>query len=789
MIVVFLAFWLPMLNFKSNHLLRRLSNSAYHSSTYNITDYIYHHISSFLSHHTLNPQSLLPSHALIIVTGNANNPYIASKLISLYASLSKPQSCVNVFDAIQSKDTFLWNSIIKSFFSNGEYKKTLELYEHMRLYNIPPNNFTIPMVVSACSEILALDCGETIHGSVAKFGLFSGNAAVGSSFVYLYSKCGQLEDACLMFDEMPIRDVVAWTALIIGHVQNAESEKALERLCEMHRIGDKCARPNFRTLEGGFQACGDLGAVRQGRGLHVLAIKGGFLSTYHLQSSVLSMYSKCGASEEAYCSFCEVGNKDIISWTAIIAVYAKLGCITECLGFFRGMQNAGIYPDEIVISCILSSFSDSMRVREAKAFHGLITRRTYIPNRVAYHALLSMYCKLGLLTVAEKLFDKEPERNLESWNMMFFGYGKEGSYGKCIDLFREMLCQGVDCDLNSFVSVISSCSRLGAIQLGISLHCHVIKNLLDRNVSISNSLIDMYGRFGKLALATSIFHQMERDTVTWNTLISAYAHQGHFGESVMLFDKMVSEGSKPNSATLVTVVSACSHLASLEKAEKIHNYIKATRIDLNLSLATALIDMYGKCGHLEKSRQIFNSLSEKDVISWNVMISCYGMHGDARSAFEIFEQMEESSVRPNGLTFLAVLSACSHAGLVEEGRYIFHSMQDCLVTPTLKHYACMVDLLGKSGNLKEAEEMVLSMPVNPDGDIWGSLLSACKIHNEVEMAMRIARHAIESDQENDGYYVIVSNMFDSIGNWEEAERIRGLMKERGVRKCSGWSAV
>jgi pentatricopeptide repeat protein len=200
--------------------------------------------------------------------------------------------------------------------------------------------------------------------------------------------------------------------------------------------------------------------------------------------------------------------------------------------------------------------------------------------------------------------------------------------------------------------------------------------------------------------------------------------------------------------------------------------------------------MYAKCGHLEKSRKVFDSMMEKDVICWNAMISGYGMNGYAESAVEIFKLMEESNARPNEITFLALLSACAHAGLVDEGKNLFSKMQSYSVKPNLKHYTCMVDLLGRSCNLEEAEELVLSMPIAPDSGVWGALLSACKTHNQIEMGIRIAKQAIDSEPENDGYYIMMANMYSSIGRWEEAENVRKTMKDRCLRgKKAGWSLL
>ncbi len=659
----------------------------------------------------------------------------------------------------------------------------------MRASDTPVDQFTIPMVVSTCAELVLLDHGKNIHGLVLKLGHFAGNSAVGSSFVYMYSKCAQMDDAYLVFDEMCVRDVVAWTALVIGYVQNGEGEKGLECLCEMHRVGGDGGRPTFRTLEGGFQACGNLGALVEGRCLHGLIVKTGIGCSQVVQSSLLSMYSKCGTPGEAYLSFCEVMNKDLLSWTSLIGIYSRFGLMKECLSLFWEMRDNEIYPDGIVISSMLLGFGNSMIVSEGKAFHGLVIRRHYLLDQMVHNALLSMYCKFGQLTVAEKLFRRVPEPNNESWNTMIFGYGKIGLEEKCIKLFREMQRIGIELDSNSLVSMVSSCSQLGETYLGRSLHCYIIKHSMDENVMVVSSLIDLYVKSGNLNIAWKIFCGTQRDIITWNTLISSYTNSGHYAEAVALFEKMILENLKPNLATLVILLSACSHLASLEKGERVHHYIKEKGIEFNISLATALVDMYAKCGQLEKARKLFNTIKERDAISWNVIISGYGMHGHANSAIEMFQQMEKSNVKPNGLTFLALLSACAHAGLVKEGKCLFNRMQDYSIKPNLKHYACMVDLLGRSGNLQEAEALVLSMPFSPDGGVWGALLSACKIHNEIETGVRIAKYAIETDPENDEYYIMMSNMYNSVGRWEDAEMVREKMNERNVVKRAGWSTL
>lgn len=667
--------------------------------------------------------------------------------------------------------------------------QVFEFFSKMQFSGNLPDQFTIPMVVSACAELGSLFIGRNVHGLVSKLNLFYGNSAVGASFVYMYSKCGDVKDASLVFEEIVMKDVVAWTALVIGYVQNGESGQGLQCLCEMHGIGGYGERPNSRTLEGGFQACGDLGALVEGRCLHGLALKTGIVFYHIVQSAILSMYSKCGSVEDARVSFREVVNKDLLSYTSIIGVNARLGSIYECFQIFLGMKANGVLPDGMVISCLISCFANSMEIYRGKAFHGFILRRNYDVDQIVYNSLLSMYCKFGVMDLAEKIFVGGHNQEKDSWDLMIVGYEKAGLEMNCIKLFREMQHQGLESNLKSLTSVISSCSRLGAIHIGRSIHCYVLKSLMFEKVSVANSLIFMYGKCRNLTVAQRLFYQTKQDIATWNSLISSYNDNGEYAKSVTLFDKMISEGLKPNTATLVSLLSACAQMASAEEGRRIHNYIIEEGIGYEVSLATSLVDMYAKCGQINMAKEIFDSINEKDVVSWNVIISCYGMHGDGKSAIQIFEKLEEHDVRPNDLTFLAVLSACAHAGLVDEAKSLFDKMKEYSLKPTLKHYACMVDLYGRSGCLDEAEALILSMPFAPDGGIWGSLLTACKMHHNAEMGMKIAKRAIEADPENDGYYILISDFYSSMELWEDVEQVRKKMKDRGVRKIVGWSAV
>ncbi|KAG2243221.1 hypothetical protein Bca52824_094944 [Brassica carinata] len=676
----------------------RLVTTTRTLSSSSSSSYIDRHISAILRDQISTLESVRKHNALIITGGNSDNVFVASKLISSYASFGKPNLSSKVFSSIRRRDVFLWNSIIKAHSSNGEYPKALSFFFSMLLSGQPLDHFTAPMVVSACAELSWYDVGRFVHGLVSKHGGFERDRAVGASFVYFYSKCGFLEDACHVFDEMPERDVVAWTAVISGHVQNGESERGLEYLCKMHSVvGSDEEKLNARTLECGFLACANLGALEEGRCLHGFAVKNG------LAYSTFSFYTKCGSSAEAYLSFRELGgdrDEDVFSWTSIIASLARSGDMEGSFGMFWEMQRKGIQADGVVVSCLINELGKMMLVAQGKAFHGFVIRRCFSLDGTVCNSLLSMYCKFEL-SVAEKLFRRICEEgDKEAWNTMVKGYAKMKCDVKCIELFRKILNLGVEIDSASLVSVISSCSHIGAVILGKSLHCYAVKTSFDLATSVVNSLIDLYGKMGDLTVAWRMFSEADKSSVvTWNAMIASYVHCERSDKAIALFDRMISENFKPSSITLVTVLMACANTGSLREGKRFIGY---------------------------------------------------GMHGDVESAIELFEQMEESDdVEPTGPTFLALLSACTHAALlVSSGSS------------------------SRSGNLEEAEATVMSMPFSPDGAIWGTMLSSCMSQEEYEMGIRMAELAVGSDPGNDGYYIMLANMYSAAGKWEEAERAR-----------------
>ncbi|CAM0904305.1 unnamed protein product [Alopecurus aequalis] len=740
--------------------------------------------------------ALLRLHALAATSGISSRPDFAAKLVSAYSSSGRPGLAALAFSAPPCPDTFLWNSLLRSHHCASDFASALSAHRCMCASGALPSRFTVPLAASAAAELAALPVGSSVHAYSIKLGLLvgDGSIAVSSSLVYMYARCGSIVDAVKLFDEMVERDVIAWTAVVSGCVRNGECRKGLSYLVRMVSLAhDGTVRPNARTMESGLEACGVLGEVSVGRCLHGYTVKEGIGDCASVVSALFSMYSKCDMTEDASILFPELPEKDVVTWTSLIGAYCRRGLAGEAMELFQEMQESGLRPDEVLVSCVLAGLGNSGNVHGGKAFHAVIMRRNLGDSVLVANALISIYGKFELLDIAGTVFGMSHQRDVESWSLMVVGYSKTGIDIKCLELYREMQStdyKEISGDINSLVSAISSCSRLGKLRLGKSAHCYSIKCLLDE-ISVANALIGMYGRCGKFDIACKLFSvaKLRRDVVTWNALISSYSYLGHSNDALSLYDQMLNEGVKPNSATLITVISACANLTSLERGEVIHSYVKDMGLESDVSISTSLVDMYTKCGQVRIARGVFDSMPQRDVVTWNVMISGYGMHGEAEQALKLFNEMEGGSIKPNSVTFLAILSACCHSGLVDEGRKLFTRMGGYRLEPNLKHYACMVDLLGKSGHLQEAEDMILAMPIEPDGGVWGTLLSACKMHDNFEMGLRVAKKAFASDPGNDGYYILMSNTYGSAENWGEIEKLRDKMKNHGVEKGVGWSMV
>ncbi|KAG0456509.1 hypothetical protein HPP92_024297 [Vanilla planifolia] len=440
--------------------------------------------------------------------------------------------------------------------------------------------------------------------------------------------------------------------------------------------------------------------------------------------------------------------------------------------------------DALVTECVRRK---AHRVGQLVHAHMLKTR--YRPSVYLDTRLLIMYDECGLLDDARELFDGMPQRNVVSWTAMISAYSQRGCQIETMVLFRLMLQTGLFPNEFTLATVLASCVNAHGIVHGRQVHSVAIKNNYESHVYVGSSLLNMYAKGSEIHDARIVFEMLpERDVVSCTSIISGYAQLGLDEEALHIFQKLFKQGMECNYVTFASLLTALAGIAALDYGKQVHALVIRRQLPFYVVLQNTLIYMYAKCGNLLYSRRVFDDMPEKTVTSWNAMLVGYGDHGLGREVLCLFNSMKD--VKPDSVTYTAVLSGCSHGGLAEEGLEIFDKMDnDKELQPKMGHYACVVDLLGRVGKIEKALEFIKNMPVEPTIAMWGSLLGACRVHGNFSVGEYIAQELLHVEPKNAGNYVILSNIFADAGKWEDVIRVRDMMKGRTILKEPGRSWI
>lgn len=451
------------------------------------------------------------------------------------------------------------------------------------------------------------------------------------------------------------------------------------------------------------------------------------------------------------------------------------------------MQEAGIEPDNFTFPFVLKACANLHDIVEGQKIHDDVVVFGFDTDVFVGNSLISMYGKCGQVGIARQVFVEIPERNVVSWSAMIGASVQNECFDDAKRLFSQMLDQGIR---PNRVTILNLLPCITITSEADEIYQIIVDNRLDSDICIQNAVMGMYSKCGRVDAARHFFDRIcEKDLVSWSSMIEAYKKANMPLKALELFKQMKIQRICPDYVTVVSLISACLNLASLKQAKFIHGFITRNLLPGQLVVETAMVDLYVKSGSIEYARQIFDRMHERNLISWSSMISGYGMHGRGRDALELFHQMK-CLMEPDHITFVSVLSACSHAGLIAKGWQCFNSMTtEFNVTPRTEHYACMVDMLGRAGRLNEAQEFIQTMPIPPDSGVWGALLGACRIHSNMKLAELAAKSLLELDPENSGRYVLLYNIYRSSGKRKEADQIMGLMKRRGVKKIAGHTII
>ncbi|KAL2333858.1 hypothetical protein Fmac_015071 [Flemingia macrophylla] len=408
--------------------------------------------------------------------------------------------------------------------------------------------------------------------------------------------------------------------------------------------------------------------------------------------------------------------------------------------------------------------------------------------------LIDSYANLGgpNLVHARQVFDNLSEPDVFSWNVVIKSYANAGPFAEALKAYDAMRWRGTAPNRYTFPFVLKASSAEGASKKGQVIHGHAVKCGLDLDLFVGNALVTFYAKCKDVQVSRKLFDEIpRRDVVSWNSMISGYTVNGFVDDAILLFCDMLRDevAGGPDHATFVTILPAFAQVADIHAGYWIHGYIVKTGMRLDSAVGSGLISLYSNCGYVSMARAIFDKVSDRNVIVWNAIIRCHGTHGLALEALALFRQLVEAGLRPDGIVFLCLLSACSHAGLLEQGWHIFHSMETYGVAKSEAHYACIVDLLGRAGDMEQAVEFIQSMPIQPGKSVYGALLGACRIHKNMELAELAAEKLFVLDPDNAGRYVILAQMYEDAGRWQDAARVRKIVQEKEIKKPIGYSSV
>ncbi|GJV32165.1 pentatricopeptide repeat-containing protein [Tanacetum coccineum] len=464
---------------------------------------------------------------------------------------------------------------------------------------------------------------------------------------------------------------------------------------------------------------------------------------------------------------------------------------SEAIGLYRQMQNVGVGPDCFTLPHVLKACGGCGALKVGRAVHGQVFRRGFEGDMFVQNGVVAVYAKCGRVGSARSVFEGLGDRaTIVSWTSVISGCAQNGEPVEALRVFRKMRECWLKPDWITLVSVISAYADIEDLGQGKSFHSCVIKMGLEFEPDLRIALTTLYAKCGEVMIAKSLFDEMEiSNVIMWNAMISGFAKNGCCNEAIALFQRMLSKNLRPDSVTVCSTILACAQLGSLEEARNMGEYIDSSECKTDVFVKTALIDMYAKCGSVELAREVFDQTKTKDVVVWSAMIVGYGLHGRAHEAIDLFNLMKQAGVGPNDVTFIGLLTACNHAGLVEEGWRIFYSMRDYGIEPRHQHYACVVDLLGRAGCLDRAYDFITKMPIKAGVSIWGALLSASRIYRHVALGEYSAQQLFSSDPYNTGHYVQLSNLYASVYMWSGVARVRVLMKEKGLAKDMGCSMI
>ncbi|KAL2515910.1 Pentatricopeptide repeat-containing protein [Forsythia ovata] len=724
-------------------------------------------------------------YGFVVKNGFFFNGYVRAGMIDLFAKSCRFKDALRVFYDVSCDNVVCWNAVMSGAVKNNENWVALDIFGQMcRFGSLMPNGFTFSSVLTACAALEELELGKGVQGWVIKCGVGE-DVFVGTTIVDLYAKCGAMDEAVKQFKQMPVRNVVSWTAIISGFVQHGDSVSAVWVFDKMKKMGEYI---NNFTITSVLAACAHLSMFKEAMQIHCCILKNGLYSDSVVKASLINMYSKIGAVNLSEIVFVETQNsKQLGVWTNMISAFAQNEISEKAINLFQIMLKEGMVPDKFSTSSILSIVECLTLGRQ---IHGYTLKAGLASDVSVGSSLFTMYSKCGNLEDSHKVFDQLEGKDNVSWASMIAGFAEHGLADKAILLFREMLLEEFTPDEMSLAAGLTACSALHSLKIGKEIHGFALRYGFGEQMIIDGALVNMYSKCGDLNSARIVFKLMPlKDQVSCSSLVSGYSQSGYIEEALQLLHEMLLSDLNIDAFTISSILGAVSLLNIPDIGTHLHARIIKMGVESEASVGSSLVMMYSKCGNIEGCSKVFQQIKNPDLVSWTTMITSYAQHGKGSEALHVYDIMRKSEIKPDSVTFVGILSACSHAGLVEEGYFHLNSMSgEYGIEPGYRHYACMVDLLGRAGRIEDAKRFISNMPIEPDALVWGTLLAACRVHGDIEIGKLAAEKIMDLGPSDAGAHVSLSNICADAGQWEDVLKVRASIKQTGVQKEPGWSS-
>ncbi|XP_044476515.1 pentatricopeptide repeat-containing protein At3g09040, mitochondrial-like [Mangifera indica] len=719
-------------------------------------------------------------YSLFIKKGHSLDPFLSSFLISHFTKLGDFNRSFSFLCDTQNPDIVTYNALISGLARFNQPGPVFKLFNWLRREDLRPDVFTLSSLVKACENF---EHNKIAHSVSLKLG-FSSGAFLVSGLVENYARCGDIVSAQKCFRECLELDNVAYTAMVCGYVWNEEFEKSKEVFMEMRGLGLELNEFSLTSVIGA-SFC-----VEEGEQIHGLSVKLGlFCGSYnHLNNAMMNMYVRFGEKMEAIKVFDEIAEPDVVSWTERIG--ASSGCV-EAFELFKAVFHKDFEINQYTMINVLSVLANERMLKPARQIQAFCYKVGFLEVISVVNSLIFMYMKCGQIHDARRVFDDTSCRDLVTWNSLIAGYSENGFTSQAL----EMFCHMCDCSLQpnnyTLASVLDAVSNSKSVKQVMQIQSHVIKSGFMMDEFLVSCLITTYGKCEGINESKRIFFETDMKIVVHvNALATALVYVGCHSDALEFFRSIWGSCPQVDSSTFSIVLKACGAITDLEWGRAIHSLDVKTGFDQDSFVESAVIDMYCKCGNLEDAEKAFRNISTQNLAAWNAMMMGYAQHGHHQDVSNLFNSLSEFGVKPDKISYLAVLTSCCHAGLVREAHsYIDHMLELHGVIPQLEHYACLVDLLGRVGLLEDAKKTIDQMPIPPDAHIWQILLSACNIDGNIDLGRVAASKLLELQPDNESAYILLSKLYASAGMWNAVGNLRKEMKDKFIHKEPGSSWI